>query len=64
MTKSKTNFFEVIRAGINSTFQDSGRKNLNHIGIPISGAMDKRNYVHTARDNFVACSTTFKVYEM
>jgi len=45
MTKSKTNFFEVIRADINSTFQDSGRKNLNHIGIPISGAMDKRNYL-------------------
>ena len=45
MTKSETNFFEVVRAGINTTFQDSGRKNLNHIGIPISGAMDKRNYL-------------------
>ena len=45
MTKSNNNFFEVIRAGINSTFQDNGRKNLNHIGIPISGAMDKRNYL-------------------
>ena len=45
MTKSKVNFFEVERAGINTTFQDNGRKNLNHIGIPISGAMDRRNYL-------------------
>ena len=39
------NYFEVIRPGINSTFQDLGRKNLYHIGIPFSGAMDKRNYL-------------------
>ena len=39
------NNFEIIRAGINTTFQDNGRKNLNHIGIPLSGAMDKRNYI-------------------
>jgi len=39
------NFFEVIRSGINTTFQDLGRKNLYHIGIPFSGAMDKRNYL-------------------
>ena len=45
MTKSKVNFFEVERAGINTTFQDSGRKNFNHIGIPVSGVMDRRNYV-------------------
>ncbi len=38
-------FFEIIRAGINTTFQDNGRKNLNHIGIPFSGVMDKRNYI-------------------
>ena len=38
------NYFDVIRAGINTTFQDNGRKNLNHIGIPASGAIDKRNY--------------------
>ncbi len=37
--------FEIIRAGINTTFQDDGRKNLYHIGIPFSGAMDKRNYI-------------------
>jgi biotin-dependent carboxylase-like uncharacterized protein len=37
-------FFEIIRAGINTTFQDNGRKNLYHIGIPFSGAIDNRNY--------------------
>ena len=39
------NFFKILRAGINSTFQDVGRKNLYHIGIPFSGAMDNRNYL-------------------
>jgi biotin-dependent carboxylase-like uncharacterized protein len=38
------NFFEIIRAGINTTFQDIGRNNLHHIGIPFSGMMDSRNY--------------------
>ena len=37
-------YFEVIRPGINTTFQDLGRKNLYHIGVPFSGAMDNRNY--------------------
>ena len=39
------NYFEIIRAGINTTFQDKGRNNLYHIGIPFSGAMDNRNYL-------------------
>ena len=39
------NYFEIIRAGINTTFQDKGRNNLYHIGIPFSGAMDNRNYI-------------------
>ena len=39
------NYFEILRAGINTTFQDIGRKNLCHIGIPFSGAMDNRNYL-------------------
>ena len=42
MTKS---CFEVIRPGINTTFQDLGRTNLYHIGIPFSGAMDNRNFI-------------------
>ena len=39
------NYFEIKRAGINTTFQDQGRGNLYHIGIPFSGAMDNRNYL-------------------
>ena len=38
------NYFEIKRAGINTTFQDQGRDNLYHIGIPFSGAMDNRNF--------------------
>ena len=38
------NYFEVLRPGINTTFQDNGRKNLYHIGVPFSGAMDQRNF--------------------
>ena len=34
--------FEILRAGTNSTIQDQGRKNLYHIGITISGAMDQK----------------------
>tara|TARA_Y100000591_G_scaffold308270_1_gene308416 strand:- start:940 stop:1899 length:960 start_codon:yes stop_codon:yes gene_type:complete len=45
MRESNINFFDVQRAGVNTTFQDNGRNNLNHIGIPIGGAMDKRNYL-------------------
>ena len=38
-------YFKVIRGGLNSTFQDEGREGLYHIGLPFSGAMDKRNYL-------------------
>jgi len=38
-------FFKVIRPGIHTTFQDLGRENLYHFGIPFSGAMDNRNYI-------------------
>ena len=38
---------EVIRPGINTTFQDRGRSNLYHLGIPFSGAMDTRNLLIT-----------------
>ena len=38
-------FFEVLRGGINSTFQDLGRRNYFHIGLPLSGAMDTRNFL-------------------
>ena len=39
------NKITVLREGVNSTFQDLGRSNLYHIGLPFSGAMDKRNYL-------------------
>ena len=39
------NYFEIIRAGINTTFQDKGRNHLFHIGIPFSGVMDNRNFL-------------------
>ena len=38
-------YFKVIRGGLNSTFQDNGRENLYHIGLPFSGAMDRRNFL-------------------
>ena len=38
-------YLEIHRPGINSTFQDLGRKHLYHVGLPFSGAMDQRNYL-------------------
>ena len=38
-------YFEILRSGINTTYQDTGRSQLYHIGIPFSGAMDKRNFL-------------------
>ena len=38
-------YFELIRSGINTTYQDKGRENLYHIGVPYSGAMDNRNFL-------------------
>ena len=39
------NYIDIIRPGINTTFQDKGREHLYHIGIPFSGAMDNRNFL-------------------
>ncbi len=41
----RNDYFKVIRGGLNSTFQDNGRKNFYHIGLPFSGVMDTRNYL-------------------
>ena len=38
---------KVIRPGLNTTFQDMGRSNFYHLGIPFSGAMDTRNFLIT-----------------
>ena len=37
-------YFEVLRAGVNTTIQDEGRNHLYHVGIAVSGAIDQRNY--------------------
>ena len=37
-------YFEILRPGINTTIQDTGRNTLYHIGITISGVIDQRNY--------------------
>jgi biotin-dependent carboxylase-like uncharacterized protein len=37
-------YFEILRSGTNTTIQDSGRNYLYHIGITVSGAIDKRSY--------------------
>jgi len=41
---SKT-YFEILRPGINTTIQDKGRNHSYQIGITVSGAIDKRNYL-------------------
>jgi len=37
--------FKILREGVNTTIQDSGRKHLYDIGITVSGAMDQRNFM-------------------
>ena len=37
-------YFEVLRAGDNTTIQDIGRNHMYHLGITISCAIDQRNY--------------------
>ena len=46
--KMTMSHFKVIRPGINTTFQDLGRKNLYHFGIPFSGAMDNSCLLYTS----------------
>jgi len=33
-------FFEVLRPGINTTFQDKGRFHMQHFGVAPGGCMD------------------------
>ena len=58
MTKA---YFEILRSGINTTYQDLGRNSLYHIGIPFSGAMDKRNFLIS--NKLVGNEKTFPVIE-
>ena len=38
------NFFEILRPGINTTFQDRGRFNFQHFGVAPSGCMDYESF--------------------
>ena len=37
-------YFEILRPGVNTTIQDSGRNHMYHEGIAVSGAIDQRNF--------------------
>ena len=39
------NFFEVLRPGINTTFQDKGRFGMQHLGVAPSGCMDDKSFL-------------------
>ena len=39
-----SNYFKVLRPGVNSTFQDLGRFGLQHLGIVASGCMDQLSF--------------------
>ena len=38
-------FFEVLRAGVNTTYQDKGRFSMQHIGIPPGGCADNKSFL-------------------
>ena len=38
-------FFEVLRSGINTTFQDKGRFYMQHLGVTPGGCMDLESYL-------------------
>tara|TARA_Y100000590_G_scaffold277052_1_gene311030 strand:+ start:655 stop:1623 length:969 start_codon:yes stop_codon:yes gene_type:complete len=40
----RNNFFEVLRAGINTTYQDKGRFHMQHLGVAPSGCMDLKSF--------------------
>ena len=39
------NFFEVLRAGINTTYQDRGRFYMQHFGVAPGGCMDLKAFL-------------------
>ena len=41
----KDNFFEVLRSGINTTFQDKGRFHMQHFGVTPGGCMDLKSFL-------------------
>ena len=57
------NSFKVLRPGINTTFQDLGRDNLYHVGLPFSGAIDKRNFLIANKKALYASKENIKEVE-
>ena len=49
----KDNYFNVLRSGVNTTFQDLGFKNYQHLGISTGGAVDNNlfNLANKLLDN-------------
>ena len=39
------NFFKVLRAGINTTYQDKGRFHMQHFGVAPGGCMDSESFL-------------------
>ena len=39
------NFFQVLRSGINTTFQDKGRFHMQHFGVTPGGCMDLKSFL-------------------
>ena len=37
-------FFKVLRAGINTTYQDEGRFHMQHFGVTPGGCMDQKSF--------------------
>jgi len=38
-------YFEVLRAGVNTTYQDKGRFGMQHMGLPPSGCSDNKSFL-------------------
>ena len=42
---TNNSYFEVLRPGTNSTFQDEGRFFMQHLGVAPSGCMDYKSFI-------------------
>ena len=51
-------YFEVLRSGINTTFQDRGRFHMQHLGVTPGGCMDLESFSIAN-----ACSNLTKIAE-
>ena len=50
--------FKILRPGTHTTIQDDGRNGFYHLGITVSGAIDKKNfkliYIHHKKPEYKA----------